>query len=366
MAEVTMPRLNSNDDVYVLVEWLVEDGAPVAPGVPIATVETAKATQEIEATEQGILRHVAAQGTEWPVGTVIAHVGGPHSVPAPPARAAEGENGGQVWTADARELARAHGVGPAELAKRIVTRRDVEELIRQRSTRESPQVDRQSRVQGAVADLVSRAHREIPVAYVAVRVVVDTLEQVVFESAERHDVVLGPAEVLVKAVATLVGEFPRFFGSLRDDGSVEVARSAHVGVTTDVGTGLYVPVIHEPEKLSLVAVAETLMDYRIKAMRGAFSARELSGGNITVSLQDDPDVVVAQPIVVPGQAAVVCLCGTREELFLDDAGELGRRRCVNLGLAYDHRIVNGSAAVLFLRAVKSVLETRDALDALAG
>ncbi|MBO0881381.1 MAG: hypothetical protein J2P17_13740, partial [Mycobacterium sp.] len=57
---VTVPKINSVDDEYTLVRWLVDDANPVHTGQSIVEVETSKATQELESPASGMLRHAAA------------------------------------------------------------------------------------------------------------------------------------------------------------------------------------------------------------------------------------------------------------------------------------------------------------------
>ncbi|MEE3922659.1 biotin/lipoyl-containing protein [Micromonospora sp. BRA006-A] len=61
---VDVPRLNPNDDSYVLLEWLVADGATVEAGEPVAAVETSKAIEELAATQAGVLRQDVAAGAD--------------------------------------------------------------------------------------------------------------------------------------------------------------------------------------------------------------------------------------------------------------------------------------------------------------
>jgi len=98
--------------------------------------------------------------------------------------------------------------------------------------------------------------------------------------------------------------------------------------------------------------------FRLAGIRGTFREQDLTGGNITISLNHDPDVVLAVPIVFPGQTCTLTLTGSRPELSLDEDGSVVSTTICNLGLAYDHRFVNGRDATLFLRQVKENLETR--------
>ncbi|MEU2429369.1 2-oxo acid dehydrogenase subunit E2 [Streptomyces sp. NPDC007861] len=73
MAEFTMPSLGADMDEGTLQEWLVQPGDPVRKGDPVAVVETAKSTIEVECFESGTMgRLLVEPGTAVPVGTALA------------------------------------------------------------------------------------------------------------------------------------------------------------------------------------------------------------------------------------------------------------------------------------------------------
>ncbi|MGY1397807.1 2-oxo acid dehydrogenase subunit E2 [Streptomyces sp. SS10] len=73
MGEFTMPSLGADMDEGTLVEWLVEPGAPIRRGDPVAVVETAKSTIEVECFQSGTMgRPLVEPGTTVPVGTPLA------------------------------------------------------------------------------------------------------------------------------------------------------------------------------------------------------------------------------------------------------------------------------------------------------
>jgi len=110
-------------------------------------------------------------------------------------------------------------------------------------------------------------------------------------------------------------------------------------------------------------IAGLLMDFRKKAWRRAFRAEELAEpGGIALSLSHEPDVVLAVPIVFPQHRAMLALGGVLDELFLDGDGGPATRRYVHIGLSFDHRVVNGRDAVLFLRHVKDLVEHPERLS----
>src|SRR6185437_7743156 len=71
---ISVPRLNSNDETYVLVEWLVEEGATVDTDDAVAVVETSKVTEEIVADQAGVIRIRVPAGHECAPGETIAYV----------------------------------------------------------------------------------------------------------------------------------------------------------------------------------------------------------------------------------------------------------------------------------------------------
>jgi 2-oxoglutarate dehydrogenase E2 component (dihydrolipoamide succinyltransferase) len=358
MGELRIPTLNANDAGCTLVEWLVPDGQPVRAGQPVVVVETSKAAEELTSESAGFLRTLVPAGTECRFGQLIATLHEAAGDPAAPAPASDPAPGPLV-TAAAGELLAVHGLSAAEIAtatpgRRVLRREDVAAYLGGGTVPLSP-------AQQAVGAVVVESHRTVPAAFVAVRVPVDAALAAGRRLGRRHRCLIGLPELLVKAVAAQLADFPRCFATLLDRSTVRVPEAAHVGVTIDTGDGLHVPVLHRAGRLSWPELSTTLMGYRMASMRGGFRAGDLTGGNITVALHNDEDVVAAVPIVHPGQVCAVSLAGTQAVPGLDAGGTLLTERVATIGLAFDHRVVNGGDAVAFLRAVKGLLAAPDRL-----
>jgi pyruvate/2-oxoglutarate dehydrogenase complex dihydrolipoamide acyltransferase (E2) component len=221
------------------------------------------------------------------------------------------------------------------------------------------------RVQRGTAAVVSRAHKEVPAAFTAVEVRVDALLGRLRRLSEDTGAEFGVPEAVVKAVADAHASFGHLFGTLADDRTVALADAPHVAVTMDAGRGLYTPVVRDCARRSIADIADDLMDFRMKAWRGEFTAAELTGGTITVSLNIEDDVLLVQPIVMWPQLCMLSVGGLRRQLVLED-GAPESATVVTLGLAYDHRVVNGAEAVAFLRAVADGLREPARLDHLVA
>lgn len=402
MTEIRVPKLNNNDTEYTLVEWLVDDGKPIGAGDPVAVVETSKAAEELESATEGVLRQSLEPGSVCAPGDVIGHVLAPgetvEAAPAVPAAStapvpqAESSPGGVTITKPARVLMTEWGIGEEQVLAwglKVVRRTDVERLAGPALAEEAaaeteaagtrpaattPTAPTHSTkgtvptlsqalpsVQQAVGRSVLTSHQTIPAAYTVVKVDVTKAQTLAAREGKRLRRLVGLPELLLSAVARSYRAFPLCFARLADARTAELADAAHVGVTMDVGQGLFVPVVERASDLAFEEIVEAVSGFRRTVMSGTFRESELSGGNITVTLHNDLDVVAAVPFVFPGQACALALAGPQQELFLDPDGAVAARTVANVGLAYDHRLLNGRDAVLFLQRVKALLQTPEKL-----
>ncbi|MFF0249256.1 2-oxo acid dehydrogenase subunit E2 [Streptosporangium sandarakinum] len=413
MIEVRVPKLNNNDAAYLLVEWTAEDGQAVRGGDPLVVLETSKAAEELTAEADGTLLRLLAEGAECAPGQVIARLlgegeepGGPAGAgssgralpPADPAGAGHPE--GVVITEPARRFMAEHGIPAGRvlaLGRKLVRRADLEPLVvpgvvpASAASAPGPEGTGQagvghtearqdeagqagagpdeagliglSRNQRRVAEVVERSHREIPAAFTAVRV--DVTEALAHARRETRRVraLVGLPELLVGATGRLLDRFPLFFAAPVDGRRARPASSAHVGVTVDVGGGMFVPVVRDAGRRPLGEIARDLTRFRETALNGVFRERDLSGGNITVTLHTDAAVVAATPIVFPGQICALSLTAPRPEVVAERGGGFAVRKVITLGLAYDHRFVNGRGSAEFLGALRAALEAPEAPEA---
>lgn len=323
---LAVPKLNNNDTDYRVVEWLCENGAWVEAGTPVVALETSKAVQDIEAPESGYVHQLAVPGEDRGVGEVLGHLT-PEPAAAHPADRPRTPAGHAEPAAD----------GPPPHALTALHPLD--------------------RAQLGTAAVVSRSHAEVPAAYTVLRIDLDHALDATQRISDRTGAAVGTADLLVKAVAAAHADFPLLFGTLVDDRAVALADAPAVGVTVDVGTSLYVPVIRDAHTLPVTDIADALMDVRMRALRKELTTADLDGGNITLSLNPDPAVVLVQPIVMWPQLCTLATGAVQRNLVLDPAtGNPVERRYLNAGLAYDHRVVNGRDAVRFLTRIKTSLE----------
>ncbi|MFE1316741.1 2-oxo acid dehydrogenase subunit E2 [Kitasatospora phosalacinea] len=394
MTEYRMPKVNTNDAAYTLLGWLVEDGGKVAEGEPLLEVETSKAVEELAAPADGLLELLVPAGRECAPGELLARLhpdaaslDAARQRPAASADSPAPAAGGPVLTAPAR--ARLAELGIPESAALaldvpVVRRAEVDQLAARlaangqataqaRPAAPAPlaepaeQAEQDppgtvlaplSRNQRAVAATVTASHREVPTAFTAVDVDVTDALAAGRELAAAVGSLVGPAELTVAALATRRATDPACFAALTADGrGTRLVPGAHIGVTFELGAGLFVPVLHDADRSSLGELSRAMMGHRMAALRGAFRDRDLQGANITLTLHTDPGVSLALPVVFPGQGCALSLAAPRTVVLPDPDGTGFRvRSLVHLGAAFDHRLLNGRQVVSLLTGVKALLE----------
>lgn len=356
MADITIPKLNNNDSEYVIAGWLAEDGSEVAPGDPVVMVETSKAVEDVVCEDGGVLQRLLPAGATCTPGQVIGRVGA--RGPEPVAVAAEPvPDDGPTITAPARELMEAHDVTEDRvraLGIPLVRRADIEALISTAQLDTGPPARPLTPVERGMSATVTRSWQTIPAAYTAVTVEVGPALERVKQLTRQLRTLVGLPELLIQAIGRAHGEFPEMFAEL--DGQEVRPRDPHVGITIDLGSGLYTPVVRDADKLTLEEISSAAMRHRMTAMRGTFTTDDLAGSTLLLALNTDTAAVIAVPIVFPGHACAVSLCAPRPELAPADDGTVVRRTVATLGLAYDHRIITGRDALRFLTALRDALE----------
>lgn len=374
MTSVRIPKFNSNDSAYVLVEWLVEDGAEVVAGQEVAQIETSKAVVELTSPDGGVLSRHLAERAECGVGDVVAELHPDRESYAREQRAApeaavddqQAAADVSVLTRAARELADERGIPHDRLhalGRRVVKRGDVELLLTGGGAGQG-ESDATSvtdlplpATQRAVAATVRESHRTVPAAFVAMKVEVTAALAHATRLSGSEQALIGLPELVVAAVASLHQRHPLCFASIVDEEVVRTYAAAQVGVTIDTGNGLTVATVRDTATLSCAQIAHRLMELRLRSVRQNFRSQDLTGSNVVVALHNEDDVVMARPIVFPAHTCSFVLTGTLEEVVLDENGRPSRRKVVHLGLAYDHRVLNGRDATAALRELKRAIES---------
>jgi 2-oxoglutarate dehydrogenase E2 component (dihydrolipoamide succinyltransferase) len=158
----------------------------------------------------------------------------------------------------------------------------------------------------------------------------------------------------VKAAAEALKKFPVVNASVEDT-DIIYHDYCDIGVAVSTPRGLMVPVIRNAEHLSFAEVEQTIMARATEAREGSIDLAELQGGTFTVTNGGTFGSLLSTPIINPPQSAILGMHNIVKRPMVVD-GEILARPMMYIALSYDHRIIDGRDAVLFLVTIKNLLE----------
>ncbi|HEX2740878.1 MAG TPA: 2-oxo acid dehydrogenase subunit E2, partial [Rubrobacter sp.] len=163
---------------------------------------------------------------------------------------------------------------------------------------------------------------------------------------------------IVKAVVESLKENP-VLNSVWDEDRIVLRKRINVGVAVDLEDALIVPVIPDADELNILGLARRIDDLVRRARDRQLGTEDISGGTFTVNNPGSLGSVVSTPIINHPQAAILSAeAVVKRPVVIDDGGTdaITIRSMMNLEVSFDHRILDGGAALKFLNAVKRRLE----------
>jgi len=173
-------------------------------------------------------------------------------------------------------------------------------------------------------------------------------------AAAEGDIVPSFNDMVVKACAIALREFPRANGSYRD-GNVELYSRVNVGVAVAARDALVVPTVFDADEKGLGAIAAETRRLAGRVRDGTITPPELSGGTFTVSNLGMFGVTSFSAVINPPQAAILAV-GSIEEAAVARDGEVVAGRRMSVNLACDHRILYGADGARFLARIRDLLQ----------
>ena len=162
-------------------------------------------------------------------------------------------------------------------------------------------------------------------------------------------------ELLLKLTAVALAMVPMLNSSLAEEGII-LHKNVHLGMATAIGDGLVVPVIHNADRKGLLALSREVKDLATRARSGDLMPDEITGATFTVSnLGGFDSVDYFTPIINPPQAAILGV-GRVADTVVPLNGEIVIRSTVGLSLTYDHRIIDGATAAVFIETLMMLMD----------
>lgn len=415
MAEIKVPELAESITEGTIAQWLKKPGDTVEKGEFIVELETDKVNVEVISEEAGVVQELLAEeGDTVEVGQVIATVGegsgeaaasapkeqapaqeapakqeAPADQAAAPTQEEETASGDRtIASPAARKLAREKGIDlaaitPVDPMGRVRVQ-DVEahgskpaaapakQEAPKASASAAPSSDEESgRV---VREKMTRRRQTIAKRLLEVKqstAMLTTFNEIdmtnVMELRKRkkdkfqsdHDVKLGFMSFFTKAVTAALKKYPYVNAEL-DGTDVLLKQFYDVGIAVSTEEGLVVPIVRDTDKKNFAEIEASIGELATKARDKKLSIGDMTGGSFTITNGGVFGSLLSTPILNGTQVGILGMHTIQKRpVAIGDAVEI--RPMMYVALSYDHRVIDGSDSVGFLKMVKELIENPEDL-----
>ncbi len=408
---IKVPSVGESISEGIISHWLKKDGDLVQVEEPVFELETEKATSQVPAPASGVLRITTPEGETVTIGAVVGQIepaaagaakpAAPSAPapakPAPPANERHSPEAAPLSPA-ARRLVAEEGIDartiPGTGKGGRVTKEDVLGAQGRKSTatvapaappppaepsKPAPPPPAPAPIKPAVGQRETRQRISAIRQRIAERLLQSqkgTATLTTFNEAdlsavlalrakykdrfkEKHEVSLGFMPFFVKAAVAALKAFPLV--NARIDGAEIVYQNYYnIGVAVSTDKGLMVPVLPDADQLSFAQVDQAIAALATKARNGTIAVSDLQGGTFTITNGGIFGSMLSTPILNPPQSAILGMHSIQKRaVVVDDL--IVVRPMMYLALSYDHRIIDGREAVLFLVRIKECVENPERL-----
>jgi len=400
LIEVKVPQLSESVAEATLLSWHKKQGELVKRDENLIDIETDKVVLELPAPDSGVLSKVikgdgstvasneviatidtdgkAVAGAAASAATAASAPRAADKPAAPPAASVKAE--APTVMPAARKIAADNSLDTSQLSgsgrggrvtkEDVVTRLQVPQAPRPSVPLPSPvDVDRMlgdrpeqrvamSRLRQRVAERLVQSQSTAAILTtfneVNMQPVMELRNRYKDKFEKEHGVKLGFMSFFVKAAVHALKKYPVVNASV-DGTDIVYHGYFDIGIAVGSPRGLVVPIVRNCDQLTFADIEKRIADYGKRAQDGKLTIEELTGGTFSISNGGVFGSMLSTPIINPPQSAILGIHATKERAVVEN-GQIVARPMNFLAVSYDHRIIDGREAVLFLVAIKDALE----------
>ena len=378
--EVKVPVLPESVSDAVIASWHKKVGDAVKRDENLLDLETDKVVLEVPSPTDGVLKEIKFQAgdtvTSQQIVAVIEAGAAAAVVAEAPKAAAEAPKAAPAPSSTAktdtselspagRRVAEQHGVNPAEVAGTgrggRVTKEDLVNHINTPLVAGGARPEQRvpmTRIRARIAERLMQSKNSIAMltSFNEVNLAeVMKMRKAMGESFEKtHGIKLGFMSFFAKAVANALQRHPIINASV-DGNDIIYHGYADLSIAVSTDKGLVTPVVRNAESMSFADIEKAIADYAKKARDGKLGLDDLKGGTFTITNGGTFGSLMSTPIVNPPQSAILGMHTIKERPIAEN-GQVVIAPMMYIAISYDHRIIDGKDAVLFLVDIKNQLE----------
>ncbi len=389
--ELKVPVLPESVSDATIADWHKKVGDAVARDENLVDLETDKVVLEVPSPVDGVLKEIRFQSGDTVTSEQIIAVieeGAAAAAPAkaeePAAKAAPAKTeaakpaapaaaapaaAAPATTAElppgARFTAASNQVDPAQVAgsgrRGAVTKEDILNHMRNAPTGSGARPEERvpmTRIRKRIAERLMQSKNSIAMLTsfneVNLGKVMQMRKQLQEAFVAEHGIKLGFMSFFVKAAAEALKRRPVINASVDGD-DIIYHGYADISIAISTDRGLVTPVLRNAERMSFAEVEQSIADYAKAAREGGLKLEDLQGGTFTITNGGTFGSLLSTPIVNPPQSAILGMHTIKERPIVEN-GQVVIAPMMYIAISYDHRIIDGKDAVLFLVDIKDQLE----------
>lgn len=389
--DIKVPSLGESVVEATVARWLKKKGDSVKADETLVELETDKVTLEVSSPTSGYLGEIHYEaGSTVVVGGVLGKIVETDTIPSmttpssfttPPISSdpfilAIGGMAPASAMPSAKKLMEENDISPYDIQgtgkdKRI-TKGDVIEYLEKQpeadktfsenSSKEEKRV-KMSKLRQRIAERLKQAQNTAAILTTFNEIDLSTIQDYrsrykeIFE--KKHSVKLGFMSFFVKASLQALYEFPAVNAEIQGD-EIVYKNYYDIGVAVSAPQGLVVPIVKDANLLSFADIEKTIAKLGEKARDNRLTLEELTGGTFTISNGGIFGSLLSTPILNPPQSAILGMHKIQDRPVVIK-GQITVRPMMYVALSYDHRIIDGREAVMFLVRIKESLENPERL-----
>jgi 2-oxoglutarate dehydrogenase E2 component (dihydrolipoamide succinyltransferase) len=404
MTAIKVPPLGESIVEATVSRWLKKEGDAVASGDTLVELETDKITVEVPALAAGVLtKQAVKEGDVVKVDELLGEIAegasasaaAPAAAPAPaapvptsaPAAAAPtpAPASAEVRASPAAQrVAAEKGVDlnavPGTGRGGVVSKPDVIEAAAKATEKAGPSVRQIEAAPPRPAPIAATGERETREKMTTRRkriaenlllaqhatahlttfneidmsAVVALRERLKEKVEKEHGVKLSFMPFFVKAACMALKTYPVVNGQIDGD-SIIYKHYVNMGIAVASEAGLVVPNVKDADRKGMLDVARDIAALAKKAREGKLTMEDLTGGTFTITNGGVFGSLLSTPIINYPQAGILGLHKTQDRPIAVN-GQVVIRPMMYVALSYDHRLIDGQQAVLFLVRAKELME----------
>lgn len=380
--EIKVPTLPESVTDATVAKWYKKVGDHINRDENLVDLETDKVMLEVPAPQAGVIEKIlVSEGDTVRADAVLAIIvegaAQPAAAPAAaaPAAAAPAASKADDLSPAVRRMAAEKSVDVSGISGSgkggRITKQDVEShLAKQPAPAASSAV--------SVTPMGDRTEKRVPMSRLRARIA-ERLVQVQHESAllttfneinmkpvmdlrnkykdsfeKAHGARLGFMSFFTKAACEALKRYPAVNASI-DGNDLIYHNFCDVGIAIGSERGLVVPILRNAERLSMADIEKQIREFAEKANSGKLAMEDMMGGTFTITNGGTYGSMLSTPIINPPQTAILGMHNIVDRPVAEN-GQVVIRPVMYVALSYDHRVIDGREAVLFLRTIKEALE----------